>query len=137
MNEQRVQLWVALVGLATGASMLHYRLHPPQESLTDFWATLFCLTDLVLVSVLFLFKSTAVWAVLLNGFLAFLGIIMMSDLTIASTIAGSIKVGPLQNPFSWLIQSMFPDIAILFADFLVGLALYKAITTQPARLASR
>lgn len=60
MNEQRVQLWLALVGLAIGAIILHYRLHPPQQSLTYFWATAFCAVDLVLVSILFLVKSTAV-----------------------------------------------------------------------------
>ncbi len=88
---------------------------------------LFCSIDLVLVSILFLFKKTAVWALLLNSFIAFLGIIMMTDLTIVSTYHGWIKVSPLQQPFSWFVQSMFPDIAILIADLMVGLALYKAI----------
>ena len=131
MNNQRTQLWFALVFLALGATMLHYRLHPP-EDLTDFWATAFSLIDLVLVSILFLFKSTAVWALLLNSFIAFLGIILMSDLTIVSTYAGVIKVIPREAPFQWLLQTTLPDIAILVADFLVGLALYKAIMS-PSR----
>ena len=126
MKELRIQLWVALVVLALGALALHYRLHPPQENLTDFWATLFCSIDLVLVSVLFLSKKTAVWALLLNSFIAFLGIIMMTDLTIVSTYHGWIKANPLHAPFSWFVQSMFPDIAILVADLMAGLALYKA-----------
>jgi hypothetical protein len=130
MNGQRTQLWFALVFLALGALMLHYRIHPPTD-LTHFWATAFCLTDLVLVSILFLSKSTAVWALLLNGFIAFLGIILMSDLSIVSTYAGSIKVSPRDAPFQWLLQTTFPDVAILVADFLVGLALYKVIMSQP------
>jgi hypothetical protein len=130
MKELRIQLWVALVVLAFGALALHYRLHPPQENLTDFWATLFCSIDLVLVSILFLSKKTAVWALLLNSFIAFLGIIMMTDLTIVSTYHGWIKASPVQAPFAWLVQSMFPDISILVADFMVGLALYKAMLSD-------
>lgn len=133
MSAQSKQLWVALVGLAFGAFMLHYKLHPPHESLTDFWATFFCSIDLVLVSILFLSKSTAAWALLLNSFIAFLGIIMMTDLMIFSQYAGWIKISPWQQPFQWLMESMFPDIAILVADFMVGLALYHSIMTQPRK----
>jgi hypothetical protein len=129
MKTQRLQLWVALVCLAIGAFMLHYRLHPPQASLTQFWASLFCAMDVVVVSILFLFRSTAVWALLLNSFIAFLGIIMMTDLTIVSTVEGWIKVSPKEQPLAWLIQSMLPDIAILVADFLLGIVLYKVIIT--------
>lgn len=136
MKEQRIQLWFALVGLALGAIMLHYKLHPPQDNLTHFWATMFCAIDLVLVSILFLYKSTAVWGLLLNSFIAFLGIIMMSDLTIVSTYAGWIKVSPWEQPLQWCLESMLPDIAILAADFLVGLVLYKIIMTQPKAAAS-
>jgi hypothetical protein len=131
MSAQRWQLWVALVGLAIGAFMLHYKLHPPQENLTHFWATFFCSVDLVLVSILFLSKNTAVWALLLNSFIAFLGIIMMTDLMIFSQYAGWIKISPWQQPFQWLMESMIPDIAILVADLMVGLALYRAIMAEP------
>lgn len=136
MREQRIQLWFALVGLALGAIMLHYKMHPPQESLTHLWATLFCLIDLVLVSVLFLFKGTAVWALLLNSFIAYLGIIMMTDLTIVSTYAGWIKASLWNQPFQWVMDSMVPNIAILVADFLVGLALYRVVISEPRSKAS-
>jgi hypothetical protein len=131
MSAQRFQLWVALVGLAIGAFLLHFKIHPPQENLTNFWATLFCSLDLVLVSILFLSKNTAVWALLLNSFIAFLGIIMMTDLMIVSQYAGWIKTSPWQQPFQWLKESMVPDIAILVADLMVGLALYRTIMTEP------
>ncbi|HMK36218.1 MAG TPA: hypothetical protein VK463_14185 [Desulfomonilaceae bacterium] len=131
MREQRIQLWLALVALAIGATMLHYKLHPPQGHLTNFWATLFCSIDLVVVSILFLFRSTALWGLLLNSFLAFLGIIMMSDLTIVSTYEGWIKVSPRSEPLQWLLESMLPDISILAADFLVGLALYRITLMNP------
>jgi len=133
MKEQRIHLWVALVALALGALALHYRIHPPQKGLTYFWATLFCSMDLVLVSALFLSKKTAVWALLLNSFIAFIGIIMMTDLTVVSTMSGGIKASPLREPLLWFIQSLMPDVSIAIADFMAGLALYKVVMADPAR----
>jgi hypothetical protein len=130
MTAQRWQLWTALIGLSIGAFMLHYRIHPP-NSLTHFWPSLFAGMDVVLVSLFFLFRSTAVWGLLLNSFLAFLGIIMMTDFTIFSTFAGFYKASPTQQPLAWLLESMFPDNCVLFADFMVGLALYKVTMSAP------
>jgi hypothetical protein len=131
MKAQRAQLWIALVGLALGAFILHYRIHPPQQGLTYFWASLFPGVDLVVVSILFLFRSTVIWALLLNTFLAYLGIILMSDLTITWTLTGAIKVSPSTQPFAWLLQTLLPDIMILIADLFVGMALYKITVSAP------
>ena len=51
----------------------------PRDELTYLWPTLLSLVDLVLVSALFRFRGTALLGLLLNSFLAFLGIIMMAD----------------------------------------------------------
>jgi hypothetical protein len=134
MNAQRRILWVALLGLAVGATMLHVRVHPPTKGLTYFWATLFSGLDLVGVSLLFLSRRSAVWGLLLNSFLAFLGIVMMSDFTLAATLAGKIKIMPNVDFLGWLFQTTLPDITILVADFLVGLALYRAgLPTPPTQ----
>jgi len=129
MTAQRGQLWVALVALAVGASMLHFRIHPPKD-LTYLWPNLFSVIDLVLVSALFLFRGTALVGLLLNSFLAFLGIIMMADFSLSATLAGQIKVMPGQNFFGWLLLTTFPDIMVLTADFFIGLALYRAILAE-------
>jgi hypothetical protein len=129
MTAQRAQLWVALVALAISATMLHFRIHPP-KNLTTLWPNLFSFIDLVLVSALFLFRRTALLGLLLNSFLAFLGIIMMADFSISATLAGQIKVMPGQNFFGWLLLTTFSDIMILAADFFVGLALYRAILAE-------
>ena len=84
----------------------------------------------MLVSLLFLFRSTAILAVILNSFLAYLGIIMMADFSLSATLAGQVKVMPDVNFFGWLLQTTFSDITILVADFLVGLALYRVIMTE-------
>jgi hypothetical protein len=130
MTTQRRQLWVALVVMAVGATMLHYRVHTPGEDPTDLWPTLFSALDLVLVSALFRFRSTALMGLLLNSFLAFLGIIMMADYSLSATLAGQMKVMPGQNFFGWLLLTTFPDIMILLADFCIGLALYRAILAE-------
>jgi hypothetical protein len=130
MKTQRATLWVALVALAVGAAMLHYRIHTPGEDPTDLWPNLFSLIDLVLVSTLFLFRRTALLGLLLNSFLVFLGIIMMADFSLSATLAGQVKVMPGVNFLGWLLLTTFPDIMIALADFLIGLALYRAILAE-------
>jgi len=130
MKSQRYQLWVALVALAVGATMIHFRIHPPGDELTDLWPNLFSLIDLVLVSALFLFRSTALIGLLLNSFLAFFGIIMMGDMAFTATLTGHMKVMPGQNFFGWFLLTTFPDIMIALADFFLGLALYRAILAE-------
>ena len=130
MTTQRRQLWVALVALAVGATMLHFRIHTPGEDPTDLWPNLFSVIDLVLVSALFLFRGTALVGLLLNSFLAFLGIIMMADFYLSATLAGQLKVMPGQNLFGWLLLTTFPEIMVLLADFFIGLALYRAILAE-------
>jgi hypothetical protein len=129
MHSQRATLWWALAALALAATLLHYRVHPPDE-LTDLWPNLFSVTDLVLVSALFRFRSRALLGLLLNSFLAFLGIIMMADYSLSATLAGQIKVMPGTNFFGWLLLTTFPDIMIALADFLTGQALYRAILAE-------
>jgi hypothetical protein len=125
MNEQRTQLWLALVALALGGMIVHYKLHPVQEGLTHVWPFISSVVDLFLVSVLFAFKSTAVWGLLLNSFLAMLGIIMMADLGIMSVVHGWVKVGFFQDPIAWMGDTMVSSIATVASDFLAGLALYS------------
>jgi hypothetical protein len=126
MRDQRRLLWFALVGLAIGAALLHLRIHPPGKGPAYVVANVFCWMDAVLVSLLFLSRGTAVWGLLLNSFMAFLGMILMADFALTATAAGVVKVKPGQDLLGWLLQTTFPDITILFGDFMVGLALYKA-----------
>ena len=84
----------------------------------------------MLVSALFRFRGTALLGLLLNSFLVFLGIIMMADYSLSATLAGQVKVMPGVNFFGWLLLTTFPDIMIALADFLVGLALYRAILAE-------
>lgn len=117
------------MALAAGATLLHLRIHPPKD-LTFFWPNLLAWIDLGLVSALFLFRATALMALLLNSFLAFIGIIMMADFSIIATLTGQIKQAPSQDFAGWLLATTFPDILVLLADFLTGLALYRVIMAE-------
>ncbi|MDD3471279.1 MAG: hypothetical protein PHS86_00705 [Syntrophaceae bacterium] len=125
-----MQLLLAQIVMALGAAMTHYILHPPHHGITYFWGTFFPAVDLFLVSALYLSRRTAIWGLLLNSFLAFFGIIMMTDLIIIGAISGWIKTDFWQQPLRWLMESMFPNVMIALADFLVGLALYKITMTD-------
>ena len=130
---KKTSLLTALVLLAVGGLLLHYRihyfviankLHPGQTEFSGslFLATLFPAIDAVLVTALFLSRKTAVYGYLLNGMLVIYGTIFMAHFSIAQMIAKSV---PLQ---SMLLSSTLPDIAILWADFFVGKALYDLYT---------
>mgnify|MGYP001627051138 FL=1 len=122
-------LLIALILLAVSGLMLHYRIHPymvPDKlnpgnfifDSTKFLATLLSLIDVVLVTILFSSRKTAVYGYLLNGLIVIYGTILMSHYSIAEMMAKSI---PLEQMF---LRSTLPDIGIAWGDFLVGKTLY-------------
>ncbi len=125
----RRALLFALFLLALGGFLLHYRIHPfwVADKLdpgtfhfkgTFFLANLFPLIDVVLVTILFLSRKTALYGYLLNGLLVIYGTIFMAHFSMASFMAQSIP------PSQWIMKSLLPDIGIAWADFFVGKALY-------------
>ena len=122
-------LLAALFLLSVSGLMLHYRVHNfmvpdtmnPGSFLfngSKFMATLFPLIDVVVVTVLFTSKRTAVYGYLLNGIIVIYGTIFMAHFSIAEITAKSIPFPAL------LLKSTLPDIGIAWGDFLVGKTLY-------------
>lgn len=125
----RRTLLFALFLLALGGFMLHYRIHPFMVadklhpgtfhfSATFFLANIFPIVDVVLVTILFLFRKTAIFGYLLNGLIVIFGTVLMTHFNIAGFMAKPIP------PSQWIMNSMLPDIGIAWADFFVGKALY-------------
>jgi len=125
----RRTLLFALFLLALGGLMLHYRIHPfmVADKLnpgtvhfngTFFLANIFPFVDVVLITILFLFKKTAMYGYLLNGLIVIFGTIFMAHFSIAGLMADPMP------PSQWIMNSMLPDIGIAWADFFVGKALY-------------
>jgi hypothetical protein len=126
-------LLTALFLLALSGLMLHYRIHnfviedrlsPGNFTIdkTRFFASLFPLIDVVLVTALFMSRKTAVYGYLLNGLLVIYGTILMAHFSISQMITTSI---PLH---SMLLKSTLPDIGVAWGDFFVGKALYDLYT---------
>ncbi len=131
-------LLLALFLLALSGLMLHYRvhnfmvadkLHPGNFifNSTKFFATLFPLIDVILVTVLFMSRRTAVYGYLLNGLIVIYGTIFMAHFSVAEMTARTI---PLQAMF---LKSTLPDIGIAWADFFIGKALYNLYMKGPAQ----
>ena len=131
-RDNRPLLLGALVLMALAGLMLHLRIHPvfmpdkahPGEVIfrgAFVAASLLPLMDLVLVTALFCARGTAVYGHLLNGLIVIYGTVLMGHFMMA-------KLGPAGAPLmDWLLwKSTLPDIALAWADFLVGALLYRS-----------
>lgn len=127
---RRTLLW-ALLFVALGGFLLHYRIHPflvpdrehPGRLLfhgSFLAASLLPLLDVVVVTALFSARRTAVWGYLLNGLIVIYGTVLMAHFSIA-------MLGP-KGPAAvdWLLKSTFPDILVAWGDFMIGKALYNS-----------
>jgi hypothetical protein len=139
VNPERRALLAALFLLALAASALHLAAHPifaPDEAhpgATIFrgsfvTASLLPLLDLVVVTWLFSSRRTAAYGHLLNGLIVVYGTVLMGHYGIAALTALAAKTA---TPVSWLFKSMLIDIAIAWADFFVGKALYESWLHEP------
>ncbi|MBE0616454.1 MAG: hypothetical protein IH608_00820 [Proteobacteria bacterium] len=134
MNSERRALLTALFLLALAASALHLAAHPmfvPDQThpgVTLFRgsfvsATLLPLVDLVLVTWLFTSRHTAALGYLINGLIVIYGSVLMGHFAIVSLAALAAKPATFVEYF---FKSMILDIAIAWADFFVGKALYES-----------
>lgn len=123
-------LLIALFLLALSGLLLHYRIHPfmvvdrlnPEIRVFDstkFLAFIFPVIDMVVITALFLSRKTAVYGYVFNGMIVIYGSVLMAHYSIAEMVAKSIPYSQM------LLRSTFPDIAIAWADFLVGKVLYE------------
>jgi hypothetical protein len=128
MNNRKI-LFTALILLAVAGLLLHYRVHNfmvpdrlnPGDFIFDrtkFLSFIFPVIDVVVVTLLFTSRKTAVYGYLLNGLLVIYGTVFMAHFSIAEISAKSMPPG------AWLLKSTLPDISIAWVDFFVGKALY-------------
>jgi hypothetical protein len=122
-------LLLTLFLLALAGLLLHYRIHnfivhdrihPEVVHFDDtkFLSFIFPLADVFLVTFLFMRRSTAAYAYLLNGLIVIYGTVFMAHFSIAEIAARSVPMS------DWLLKSTLPDITIAWADFFAGKALY-------------
>ncbi len=122
-------LLIALFLIAVSGLLLHYRIHNfmvPDKlnpgvfvfNDTRFLSFIFPLIDVILVTLLFTSRKTAVYGYLLNGLIVIYGTVFMAHFSIAELTTKSI---PLKD---WVLKSTIPDIGIAWVDFFIGKALY-------------
>ncbi len=129
MPNTRKILLISLFLIAVSGLILHLRIHnfmvadaaiPGFERFdgTLFLAFLLPLIDVVVVTLLFVCRKTAVYAYLLNGLIVIYGTVLMGHFSIAELTA---KAAPASD---WFLKSTLPDIGICWGDFFIGKALY-------------
>ena len=122
----RVLLLFALVFLALGGFLLHYRIHPP---VVVSWTTtapkpwnivpvLSCLVTLFVITPLFYFRKTLAFGYVLNGMTVIIGTIAMAQFTLTHP-------PPVWTLTTVLFQTLLADIVLLWAKFAVGKALFE------------
>ena len=140
MNDRTIRqlLLTALVLMAAVALYLHFRVHPfmvpvkenPGQTIFNgsfVAASLFPLLDLIVVSLLFACRRTAVYGYVLNGMLVIFGTVLMTHISLVK-----LSVEPPQPLYLLLFKSTLPDIVLAWTDFLVGAALYYTWLREPA-----
>jgi hypothetical protein len=134
VNPERRALLTTLFLLALAAAALHLAAHPifapdkEHPGVNVFRgsyvaAALLPLLDVVLVTWLFSSRRTAALAYLLNGLLVIYGTVLMGHFAVVSLADLATKPATFVEYF---FKSMSLDIAIAWADFFAGKALYES-----------
>ncbi len=110
-------LVASLFFIAFGGWLLHIRIHPLVNDADNVIPLISGIISVFCLPVLFWFDSTVTLAYIINGFLAILGTIIMTQFSI-----NNFK-GPV-TPQNIILNSTFADIAILWGKFAIGKALF-------------
>lgn len=119
----------ALFLIAFGGLILHLRIHPvfiknplvPDEKIFDFThflGSFLSTVDLIIVTILFFSRKTAVYGYLFNGLIVIYGVIMMAHYSISDLMGKDINLQII------LFKTTLPHICIAWADFFIGKALF-------------
>jgi len=104
--------------LALGGWLLHYRIHSPVKEAVYLIPFFTGIIGVFCIPILFYFRKTLLYAYLINGFIAIIGTILMAQFSVEHF------QGPL-TPLNIIINTLFADIALLWARFSVGKALFE------------
>jgi len=114
----KATLIAAVFSLTFGGWCLHLKIHPLGKETYNVIPFITGIISAFGLPLLFCFRRTLVAAYLLSGFLAILGTILMVHYSIVHF------EGPVTLP-GVLLDTTFPDIAILWGRFAISRALFK------------
>lgn len=121
----KINLIASLFFLALGGWLLHQRIHLFTVNSANYVPFILGMISVFCVPMLFWFKSTIPLAYIFNGFSVIIGTITMAHFSIVHF------EGPV-NPLSLLLKTTIADIALLWAKFAVGRALFSLETLKSA-----
>jgi hypothetical protein len=128
----RLVLILAIFFLALGGWLLHLRIHPVAKDAENYIPFVAGFISVIVIPVLFIFRSTIPFAYLLNGMTVIIGTITMTHFTIEN------------HPPVWTLQTIFlgtllADIILLWGKFAVGKALFDldSVINRPDAQISR
>jgi hypothetical protein len=113
----KAALVTSLFCLALGGWLLHLRIHPFSKNANYIIPFISGTISVFFLPLLFCFRPTVALAYMLNGFLAIIGTITMANLSIAH-FDEPLGLGNI------LLNTTFADIALLWAKFALGKALF-------------
>ncbi|MGA2525708.1 MAG: hypothetical protein ABSF79_03710 [Smithellaceae bacterium] len=116
-NLRRI-LILAIFFLALGGWLLHLRIHPFAKDAENYIPLVAGFISVVIIPVLFIFRSTISFAYLLNGMTVIIGTIAMAHFSIKNPP----EVWTLQTI---LMGTLLADIVLLWGKFAVGKALFE------------
>jgi hypothetical protein len=114
----RLNLILAIFFLALGGWLLHLRIHPVAKDAENWIPAVAGFISVVIIPVLFIFRSTIPFAYLLNGMTVIIGTIAMTRFSIENLP----QVWTLKTI---LMGTLFADIMILWGKFALGKALFE------------
>ena len=113
----RLVLILAIFFLALGGWLLHLRIHPIAKDAENYIPLVAGFISVILIPVLFIFRSTIPFAYLINGMTVIIGTITMTHFSIE-------KHPPVWTLQTILLGTCLPDILMLWGKFAVGKALF-------------
>jgi hypothetical protein len=120
LQKQKLR-WLLVGGfffISVGGWILHVRIHPPLDLAANSVPFVAGLIGFTAVAAMFLSRKTLAYAYVINGMLVIIGTITMAHYSVAKL--------PEEITFTSLIfRTLFPDILILFTNFMLGKALFE------------
>lgn len=114
----RLTLILAIFFLALGGWLLHLMIHPPASKAINYIPAVAGFISVIIIPLLFIFRSTTPFAYLLNGMTVIIGTITMAHFSIKHPPA-------VWNLETILLGTLLADIVLLWAKFAVGKALFE------------
>lgn len=114
----RLTLILAIFFLSLGGWLLHLMIHPPSSDASNYIPAVSGFISVIVIPLLFIFRSTTPVAYLLNGMTVIIGTITMAHF--------SIKNPPqVWNLQTILLGTLLAHIILLWAKFAIGKAIFE------------